>query len=1036
MRDLISSKEANKGWSYRVKTIFKPQGPTESWFTFVLWIISISIDPLLYYLPVINDDKKSLEFNIKLVGLLGVLLLLLQSCGFAVKQAYFLTSCSFVLQFLLLNAMISADVAVFTIAVISFLVLYSWRVYGVYGLLPYKVTSRYAEEDAKTLMNKLVLNLVLFLYGGYVFGGIWYLFAIRKKTECWKKACRNHNGCHLDATFGFIVSSGETKFLNDNCPKILETNYAESYELGMFKDAFEFGIVESKNFPRKLLHCFRWGIQNLSGIGQSLPASSHAAENIFLIFIIIYGVVMFAYFLGNLQMYIKYATEASGKKRRKEQEIIRKQMEMEIEKWVPFGNLSEELQNCIKENQQYQRIEIVDVNNLLKNVSVDIENNIKRELCLEPLKKLLEKVGKLEKWSEALMFCLCDHLEPVVYTKGDHIGSCMTFVIQGMLVSSCITTRETDLLKVGDFWGEEFVNCIQNDPSYDVLSAESITSDKTIKVLKKVEAFELQRFSLKSLSKKNLYNEKAKVIQSWFRQFLIRRDAQASIQEQTLTGDDWLTAKVEEFSEQLLHELRDCAKPVSYAEHAEFRRGSSIDEMLFLVTIQTIKKVDAFALMSYDLQSVFIKHQTPLSTSTQVQAPPPADSQPQSPPPPAEPPAQQPANQFLSLSLSLANSLVGSALDLHLSAAALTCFGWLSPGVLRLWGYCYWSQEMNLEEGTGGQVSGGLRDRPNSVLGNLQRIQVQAIRSINESMKSCYHNIIGLVNSIGRQHMSLAYVFPSIWCVIKILLDPFYLYTSLINYDYKCVAVDDYFWPMSKYFNGFVILIVMLSVGSLFSVVLIKGRRFEATIWLFLVVIDLWTYVGPPSSQQPLKAVFPAAGAGNFYSSVFAFGQSLQASTDAWENILVISITIYSMALFVFFIGNVQIYLQSKTVKSEMIRQKKQQIEQCTSFAKLSENLQKQIKRYQPDIWEETKGVDFEFLFNLPEDLRKNTKRELCLELLKKVDEFRSWSEQLLEELCDCVKPVSYAQHAEIVRKGSSIDEMLFWCKANYRPTL
>ncbi|KAK4837520.1 hypothetical protein QYF36_006172 [Acer negundo] len=106
-----------------------------------------------------------------------------------------------------------------------------------------------------------------------------------------------------------------------------------------------------------------------------------------------------------------------------------------------------------------------------------------------------------------------------------------------------------------------------------------------------------------------------------------------------------LLKKVEEFSEQLLHELRDCAKPVSYAEHAEIvRRGSSIDEMLFLVTIQTIKKVDAFALMSYDLQSVFIKHQTPLSTSTQVQAPPPADSQPQSPPPPAEPPAQQPAS--------------------------------------------------------------------------------------------------------------------------------------------------------------------------------------------------------------------------------------------------------------------------------------------------------------------------------------------------------------------------------------------------------
>ncbi|TXG71145.1 hypothetical protein EZV62_006080 [Acer yangbiense] len=589
MEDLISSKEANKGWSYRVKTIFKPQGPTESWFTFVLWIISISIDPLLLYLPMINDDNKSLEFNIKLVGLLGVLLLLLQSCGFAVKQAYFLTSCSFnyftlcqVLQFLLLNAMISADVAVFTIAVNSFLVLYSWRVYGVYGLLPYKVTSRYAEEDAKTLMNKLVLNLVLFLYGGYVFGGIWYLFAIRKKTECWKKACRNHNGCHLDAIFGFIVSSGDTKFLNDNCPKILETNYAESYELGMFKDAFEFGIVESKNFPRKLLHCFKWGIQNLSGIGQSLPASSQAAENIFVIFIVVYGVVMFSYFLGNLQMYIKYAIEASDKKRWKEQEIIRKQIEMEIEKWVPFGNLSEELQNCIKENQQYQCIETVDVINLFQNVSKDIQNNIKRELCLE----LLKKVGRFEKWSEASLFHICDCLRPVVYNKvitrigrpingwEDRIferwgayGSTslfrMTLVIQGIRWTSKIadSTRErnriiardiwgeefvnriqneTDLLKDGIFWGEEFVNCIQKDRSYAVWN----TSDRTIRAVSKVEAFELRDSDkLWDSDLKNLYNEKAKVIQSRFRK---RRGAQAStlleIVEQTVTGDHQLTA--------------------------------------------------------------------------------------------------------------------------------------------------------------------------------------------------------------------------------------------------------------------------------------------------------------------------------------------------------------------------------------------------------------------------------------------------------------------------------------------------------------
>ncbi|KAK2654166.1 hypothetical protein Ddye_014022 [Dipteronia dyeriana] len=154
--------------------------------------------------------------------------------------------------------------------------------------------------------------------------------------------------------------------------------------------------------------------------------------------------------------------------------------------------------------------------------------------------------------------------------------------------------------------------------------------------------------------------------------------------------------------EELLHELCDYSKPIAYTKHTEIvPRGSSIDEMLFLMkgklrayslkrvdtssatnpppfetsinhleegefcgelvawlqtdlyssklpisvrNIQTITKVDALALMSYGLQNVFIKHQTPLRTSTQVQAPLSADSQPQAPPPPAEPLAQQPAD--------------------------------------------------------------------------------------------------------------------------------------------------------------------------------------------------------------------------------------------------------------------------------------------------------------------------------------------------------------------------------------------------------
>ncbi|KAK3198577.1 hypothetical protein Dsin_021992 [Dipteronia sinensis] len=137
---------------------------------------------------------------------------------------------------------------------------------------------------------------------------------------------------------------GDTKFLNDNCPKILKTEYAESYELGMFMDAFQFGIVDSKKFPTKF-------------------------------YIVLNGAF-----------------------------------------------------------------------------------------------KIL---GKFENWSKASLFQLCDCLKPVIYTEctrmvceGDrHFRP--SFEVQGKLwnfTSDVSRENRTCLLKDGDFWGEEFVNLIQNDP--------------------------------------------------------------------------------------------------------------------------------------------------------------------------------------------------------------------------------------------------------------------------------------------------------------------------------------------------------------------------------------------------------------------------------------------------------------------------------------------------------------------------------------------------------------------------------------------
>ncbi|GAY45519.1 hypothetical protein CUMW_090080 [Citrus unshiu] len=159
----------------------------------------------------------------------------------------------------------------------------------------------------------------------------------------------------------------------------------------------------------------------------------------------------------------------------------------------------------------------------------------------------------------------------------------------------------------------------------------------------------------------------------------------------------------------------------------------------------------------------------------------------------------------------------------------------------------------------------------------------------------------------------------------------------------------------------------------------------------------------------------------NFFRS--CFGQGLPLSTNFLENILVISITITGVVLFFFLIGKVH----SETSKEDEIRQKVREIDQWLPFGKLPKKLQKEIKQHQPSKLLKTTGVDEEYVVNhLPRHLRTNIKQKLCLDLLKKVEEFGNWSDSSLERLCDVVKPVVFTERSYILWEGNPIDQMLF----------
>ncbi|TXG71172.1 hypothetical protein EZV62_006107 [Acer yangbiense] len=223
-----------------------------------------------------------------------------------------------------------------------------------------------------------------------------------------------------------------------------------------------------------------------------------------------------------MQNLIKSAIdERTEEKRRKEHQEI-KLRQQQLQQWILFGKLSENLQKIIKECQQYscQQTGVVDVENLFINLPKDVENNIKRELCLEPIKK----VERFRRLSDTSLLHLCDCVKPVVYAERTHIvreGDPINemFVLHGMLwnFSSASSTnnvppldRRKEFLKDGDFWREELVNWVQDESSSS--SSNKLISQTTIQALTKVEAFVLRVDVLK-----NLYNEKAKILQSWLR---------------------------------------------------------------------------------------------------------------------------------------------------------------------------------------------------------------------------------------------------------------------------------------------------------------------------------------------------------------------------------------------------------------------------------------------------------------------------------------------------------------------------------------
>ncbi|KAM7262714.1 hypothetical protein ACFE04_000397 [Oxalis oulophora] len=156
-------------------------------------------------------------------------------------------------------------------------------------------------------------------------------------------------------------------------------------------------------------------------------------------------------------------------------------------------------------------------------------------------------------------------------------------------------------------------------------------------------------------------------------------------------------------------------------------------------------------------------------------------------------------------------------------------------------------------------------------------------------------------------------------------------------------------------------------------------------------------------------------------------GQGLLTSTNVGETCFAIAIAILGMVLFALLIGNMGRYLLSTTIRQEEWGIRRTDTEEWMRHRHLPHELKERIRRYNQERWIANRGVEEEsILKGLPLDIRRDSKRHLCLELVRQVPIFNRMDETMLDVICEKLKPCIFTTGNCLVREGDPVNEMMF----------
>ncbi|GMH15887.1 hypothetical protein Nepgr_017728 [Nepenthes gracilis] len=502
-------------------------------------ILAVSIDPLFFYLPIIDQKSECLGMDLKLAATTTTLRTLVDTfylihMFFKFRTAYIAPSSRvfgrgelvidpaqiakrylqrhFIIDFPAVlplpqvvvwkfitetkgSEILATKRALRTVVFLQYIPRFA-RFYPLTSNLK-KTTGVFAE----TAWAGAAYYLLWYMLSSHIAGALWYLFAVERIETCWRRACSSEGD---KCTRDFLYCDGGNRHLQsyyfwrnmsqDVLGKICSVNDPNSmFNFGIYTQAMSSQIVESQTFVSKFCYCLWWGLQNLSTLGQGLQTSTYPGEILFCIFIAISGLILFALLIGNMQTYLQSLTV-----RLEEMRIKRR----DSEQWMHHRLLPQDLRERVRRYNQYKWLETrgVDEENLVQSLPKDLRRDIKRHLCLN----LVRRVPLFANMDERLLDAICERLKPSLYTEntyivreGDPVED-MLFVIRGHLESETTDGGRSGfynrgLLKEGDFCGEELLTWALDPKAGGNLPS----STRTVKALTEVEAFALRAEELK-----------------------------------------------------------------------------------------------------------------------------------------------------------------------------------------------------------------------------------------------------------------------------------------------------------------------------------------------------------------------------------------------------------------------------------------------------------------------------------------------------------------------------------------------------------